>query len=182
MNCPVCKTQKLTARELNPSLTAQQCTQCRGQWISSFEFGRWFENNRAQHPQPALVPPALNAVTPETPSAKLCPECGHILARYKVGHALDFSLDRCGHCGGTWFDQNEWEILQNSDVRDKIHLIFSSAWQQQVRQESRTRHLQALFAEKVGEKDFREITRIKAWLNSHPKRGELSAFLNSDEF
>ena len=181
MNCPVCKTKTLAACELNPNLVSRKCDTCGGQWISSFEFWRWFESNRIQRQEtPAAY--ALNAASKETKSVKTCPECGHILAKYKVGHSLNFSLDRCGNCGGTWFDRNEWEILQSSELRDKIHLIYSAAWQQQVRKEDRAGHLQKLFAERIGEKDYIEIQRIKKWLDKHPHRQVLRAFLDSDEF
>ena len=181
MNCPVCKTKSLAVCELSPGFVSQKCGTCGGQWISSFEFWKWLENNRRQVQETPEIQ-ALNQDSGETKSVKTCPECGHLLTKYKVGHSLNFSLDRCGNCGGTWFDRNEWEILQSSELRNKIHLIFSAAWQQHVRQEDRARHLQQLFLEKVGEKDFAEIQRIKKWLIKHPRERDLRAFLNSDEF
>jgi len=180
MNCPVCKTKTLAAFKLNPDLVSQKCDTCGGQWISSYEFWKWLENHRHQCPE-TQEPCTLNAASNETRSVKTCPECGHILAKYKVGHALHFSLDRCGNCGGTWFDRNEWEILQAGELQDKIHLICSATWQQQVQKEDRARHLQKLFAERIGEKDFIEIQRVKAWLDHHPHRQALRAFLDSND-
>jgi Zn-finger nucleic acid-binding protein len=149
--------------------------------MSSFEFWSWLQAGRDHAP---ATPAAwtVNAASNETAAARICPECGHILAKYKVGHSLNFALDRCGNCGGIWFDGNEWEVLQKSDLRDKIHLVFSAAWQQQVRHEERARHLEKLFAEKIGGKDFVEIKRIRDWLRKHTYQRELSAFLNTEEF
>lgn len=181
MNCPVCTTRALEAFALGPNLTSQKCGLCGGQWISSLEFAKWLERSRGQNPEP-LTHQVANEITNEARPIKTCPECGHLLTRYKVGHALNFSLDRCGNCGGTWFDRNEWEILQASELRTKIHLVFSAAWQRQIRQEDRARHLQELLVEKIGEKDFEEISRIKGWLDKHPRKQELLAFLTGDEF
>ena len=44
--------------------------------------------------------------------AKICPECGRILLKYKVGHGLDFFVDHCSGCGGIWLDKNEWNALK----------------------------------------------------------------------
>ena len=181
MNCPVCKTSTLAAHELSANLTSQKCATCGGQWISSFEFWKWLEGDRI-HTQETPAACDLSAVSNETVSAKICPECGHFLSKFKVGHSLGFSLDRCGNCGGTWFDRNEWEILQSSELRSQIHLIFSAAWQQQVQNADRARHLQELLTDKIGENDFVEIKRIKEWLDQHPHRQSLLAFLNSDAF
>lgn len=181
MNCPICQTSVLAPYQLNPQLTSQKCGQCGGQWISSFEFWKWLQTDHAR--QPAAAPtPTLSASDSGAAAARICPECGHILGKYRVGHSLNFSLERCGNCGGTWFDRNEWEILESGELRDKIHLIFSAAWQQQVRTEDRARHLQKLFVEKIGQKDFAEIRRVREWLSQHPYRRELRAYLDSDEF
>jgi len=180
MKCPVCKMSELAAHEASPDFVSLKCRDCGGQWISCYEYWRWFQANPGP-PKGAAVEP-LPMTTHETGTARLCPECGHVLARFKVGHALDFTLDRCGECGGTWFDRNEWEILTSGPLHDRIHYIFTAAWQKQVRNEDRVRHLQRLFAQKIGEKDYVEIRRIKEWLTIHPHRRELCAFLLTDEF
>jgi Zn-finger nucleic acid-binding protein len=179
MNCPVCKTQSLTPNVLESNIVSQKCGTCSGQWVNSFEFWKWLDVHRTNPKPDAPEAPALTSA--ETDAVKICPECGHFLARYKVGHSLGFSLDRCGNCGGTWFDGNEWELLQGSNLRDQIHLIFSAAWQHRVRNEEHTRHLIELFEEKVGQKDFAEIKRIKEWLAQHPYRRELWSYLADEE-
>src|SRR3954452_1421752 len=176
MICPVCKTPTLIAHDLDQNLVSQRCTTCGGQWINSFQFWKWLEEHRAT-PHEVAAARTIDLPTSETKGVKVCPECGRILAKYKVGHSLGFSLDRCGNCGGSWFDRNEWEILQSGDLRDQIHLIFSDTWQHRVRDQERARHLQELFAQRVGEKDFAEIRRIKEWLNQHPQRQELFGYL-----
>jgi Zn-finger nucleic acid-binding protein len=104
------------------------------------------------------------------------------MAKFKVGRSLDFSLDRCGQCGGIWFDKNEWEILEGMDLQGQIHLIFSDVWQHRVRDAEDAKHLEKLFVEKVGERNFVEIKRIREWLDQHPHRRELRAYLDHGEF
>ncbi|MDB6124846.1 MAG: hypothetical protein JWQ71_3839 [Pedosphaera sp.] len=180
MNCPVCKTRTLATHALEHNLISWKCDDCGGQWINSFQFWKWLEEHQPNHE--GVSPRTPDLTSNETKAVKTCPECNHILAKYKVGHSLPFSLDRCGHCGGIWFDKNEWEILQGLNLHEEIHHIFSAPWQHRVRNEERARHLQALFAEKIGVQDFEEIKRIKEWLNQHPHRDELHQYLNNKDF
>ncbi|EEF62285.1 zf-TFIIB domain-containing protein [Pedosphaera parvula] len=181
MNCPVCQTRTLATHSLDQDLASWRCDSCQGQWINSFQFSKWIEQHRFGHRVEGPVQ-TFELASNETKSAKVCPECSRIMTKFKVGNSLPFSLDRCGNCGGIWFDKNEWEMLQGSNLRDEIHLIFSAAWQHRVRHEEQVRHLEELFKERVGEADFAEIKRIREWLKKHPHRQELYGYLNNPEF
>src|SRR5579859_742936 len=136
MDCPVCHTKTLAKHDLGQDLESWKCATCGGQWLNSYHFWKWLEDHPPTRRATTSAPP-LDLPSGETKGARICPECGHILAKYKVGHSLDFSLDRCGQCGGIWFDKNEWEILESLDLQAQIHLIFSDAWQHRVRNEER---------------------------------------------
>lgn len=183
MQCPVCPGKALHPHSLDESLIASKCDGCGGQWINSFQYWMWLES----HPRESDRSVSLlsfkgeSSESSETAKARLCPECGHILTRYRVGQAVDFTLDRCGNCGGMWFDRNEWEILRSGELRDQIHLIFSASWQNRVREESSKKRFAELFEARVGEQDYRKAREFKAWLEQHPHRDELLSFLNSKE-
>ena len=109
--------------------------------------------------------------------AKFCPECRRYLGRYRVGHELGFSLDRCEHCGGVWFDGNEWESLKSRNLHDDVHFIFSQAWQAGVQRDLREQERRKIWIEVLGEKDYEEIAKIKNWIERHPLKPELYSFL-----
>jgi Zn-finger nucleic acid-binding protein len=180
MQCPVCKTVSLVEHELESQLPGLKCPACEGQWLKSFNYWRWVKQqgeNRAENAPDEGLP--LTVV--ETGRAPICPECGHILLRYKVGHDLTFTLDRCSHCGGVWFDKNEWAILKSRNLHDDLHFIFSPSWQAEVtRLERRVTHEQIL-RERLGEPDFAEAQRIKQWLDAHPQKHALLAYLANPE-
>lgn len=169
MNCPVCKSRSLIAHQLEPELAALKCEKCGGYWINSFQFWKWQE---AHHEIRGARADIESVAEPR--EAKLCVECGGILIRYRVGHSLPFSIDRCGHCGGLWFDRNEWEVLRGRNLVEEIHLIFSATTQQRFR-------LEDSFRRSLGEQDFAEVLRIKEWLTPHQHRGEILAFLQRSE-
>jgi len=132
MRCPGCPGIELAVFELQANVAAQKCSACGGFWLSSLQFANWIDSVQTSKPASTTGTPT-SAPTNDPKAAKICPECGHVMTRYKVGHAMSFSLDRCGHCGGTWFDGGEWEVLKNSPLRDQVHLVFSPSWQSRVR-------------------------------------------------
>src|SRR5690606_5424352 len=149
---------------------------CKGRWIKSFQYWRW----QAAHGQNLPEVPADEApATPVSDSAgaKLCPECGRILTRYRVGRGRDFCVDRCGHCAGVWFDGIEWVALRARNLHDEVHFVVSSGWEARGRKEASQRRHDQLMGKKLGDADFTESGRIKAWIDAHPERDELYAIL-----
>jgi len=51
--------------------------------------------------------------------AKICPDCGRILIKYRVDNSLDFYVEHCGNCNGIWFDKNEWDNIKLNNLHDR---------------------------------------------------------------
>lgn len=115
----------------------------------------------------------------DSKSAKVCTECHHILLHCRVGHGLSFALDRCTHCGGMWFDRNEWDVLKSRNLHGSAHTIFSPVWQRKVHEQERLTRAERRWEKLLRENDLAEIKRIKAWLEAHPQRELLFSFLRS---
>lgn len=176
--CPGCKEEGLSQHELEQDLHSSRCGKCNGVWVSSSQYQQWLKHHGENLPEKA--PDAgVNLETNEAHGAKFCPECKYILLKYKVGHNVGFSLNRCGHCGGVWFDKNEWEIMKSRNLNDDVHLVFSEAWQSAVRAEEHNNAVDEILRKQIGDTDLKEIQRIKTWLQSHPKSAELYAYLLS---
>ncbi len=77
-----------------------------------------------------------------------------------------------------WFDRNEWEVLKSRNLHDDVHTIFTAFWQSGVRKEEMRKNLDYMYLTKFGEEDYAEIKRVRAWLDEHPRRTELLAYLN----
>ena len=176
--CPVCKTGSLAEHTPEPNLRASQCSKCTGVWIGALHYEEWLKQHGENLPEKA--PEAGIALTSgEKPGAKFCPECNFVLMKYKIGHDIGFSLNRCGQCAGIWFDQNEWEIMKSRNLHDDVHLVFSQGWQAAIRGDDHQAAMDEIWREQIGPSDFTEIRRIKAWLSKHPKQAELYAYLMS---
>jgi Zn-finger nucleic acid-binding protein len=182
MKCPVCKDVVLADAELESGLPAGRCAECGGQWVGGSTYLKWIGDRGPEPPPDREVFEAVpgEPAVRDNRKAKLCPYCGRFLTRAKVGRGLEFLLDRCGSCGGIWFDANEWEVLKGRGLHDAVHFVFSDAWQADVSRRDREAQHDRLLAQKVGEADWAEVKRVRAWLDAHPHRAELYAYLTRD--
>jgi hypothetical protein len=55
--------------------------------------------------------------------------------------------------------------------------VFSDAWQFEVQREERRVQHEKLMIARLGQADWDEIQRVKAWIENHPRRVELFAVL-----
>jgi len=178
MQCPVCKNGTLTDKEVEQALSSKQCPECSGRWIASFQYWKWRDTSgKSLSENPATE--SGHVKVEDSTKAKLCPECGHFLRRFPVGHGVEFGLDRCGNCGGTWFDANEWEVLKGRNLHDDVHKIFSDIWQRQVRDEEHQQAMEAFYKDKFGDDGYQKAQEIKSWIDNHPHKAELRAFLGA---
>src|SRR6185437_6632571 len=123
--------------ELPDGPSSHRCGQCGGQWVESKRYWAWIESpDRKQPPAPSTD---AQFTVVDSIKAKICPECGHLLTRAKVGHGVNFHIDRCSHCGGIWFDALEWESLRAMGLHDDVHFVFSKTWQAELARAERER-------------------------------------------
>jgi Zn-finger nucleic acid-binding protein len=179
MQCPVCKTKHLEPVELEDRLTAAGCGGCGGRWVSRQAYDRWLKGHGDTLPEKPFS--EVSVEVGEVGEAKICPDCGRILLKYKAGHGLDFFVDHCGGCGGVWLDRNEWDALRERNLHDEIHRVFSTSWQAQVRGEAMREKLDAVYAARFGAETYGRLKETREWLHEHPQRLALLAFLSDED-
>jgi Zn-finger nucleic acid-binding protein len=176
MNCPVCKGYALNVSKLEKGLVAHSCNKCGGSCIGSYHYWQWKDKTgKSLEEKPASDGVDLPSI--DSTKAKTCPECDRFLRHFPVGHDIEFGLDRCGNCGGTWLDQNEWKMLKSRNLHDDIHQIFSHIWQAQAKDQEHQKVMDDFYKQKFGESDFEKFKEIKTWLGNHDLQSELKAFL-----
>jgi Zn-finger nucleic acid-binding protein len=176
MHCPVCQIPELNKSRLEEFLTTRTCQSCSGQWLSSHDYWHWLEWH---HETPAMkVVSDESLPLADNPRAIFCPDCNHLMRKAKVGHGIDFYLDRCSTCGGVWFDQNEWETLYQRNLHNVVHLIFSDAWQAQLRQEELKKLLEQVYRSSLGDYDYEMALQIKTWIEAHPQKDYIYSLLH----
>ena len=177
MHCPVCEPrQSLNPAELESGkLVARECAHCGGHWIRTADYWKW----RAIHGEnrPVTAPPADPVPVNDSPGLKRCPDCDYVLACYRVGHDVPFTVDRCRNCDGVWLDRDEWRQLVVRNLHDDLPMIFDDTWQRTVRRDESRRATEDSFRRRLGESDFARARDVRAWLDGHPRRSELFAYL-----
>ena len=180
MDCPVDK-RPLRRLELEAGLPAFECGSCTGRWIRFGDYLAWRERQPGDTPEVPADANGAGEVATGSPggSVRRCPDCGYLLTRYRAGHGVPFTLDRCGHCNGVWLDSTEWEALRARGLHDNIHQMFGPGWQYALRTEEQRTRLLAQFERQLGAEDYRKAHDFSQWLKDHPRRSEIFAFLQS---
>src|SRR5262249_27471107 len=107
MNSPLHPETAMQLKEIEPGLSAYECPISGGLWIPLQSYLRW----REQGPGVPDLPTGGTIPVVQDDSnrpALICPESGRLLLRYRVGHGLNFHIDRSPATGGVWLDKGEW--------------------------------------------------------------------------
>ncbi len=176
MKCPACKHPSMTNEEIDLGLKIQKCPQCEGIWIKSDSYLHWLTLHGETLPE---LPKNMSKHLPveEKKDIKICPDCGHFLTKRKVGHGIDFHVDRCATCGGIWLDKNEWDILESRNLHDEIHYMFSREWQEGIVKTEQQEFYDGKIEELLGTEDYRKLLEFSAWIKSHPKSSYILAYI-----
>jgi len=174
MQCPLCKKHTMEAVDLAPDLAGLACSECSGVWLDRAKYDAW----RAKQPGdlPEATTPAQITVS-DTHKAKICPQCGHLLLPYRVGHGLPFSIDYCGACGGVWCDRDEWNAIKVKNLHDNLHDIVSQHWQTAVRRSDVQEAIEQTYKRLLGV-TYEKASDMRAWLREQHQKGLILAYLS----
>lgn len=181
MTCPVCGTALeratlLAADDGHAELRGFRCPRGHGVFLPSDLYFEWREGHAPSAADGAL-PSAEDVGDVKRP--KLCPQDGRIMGRYKVGGEGSFWLDRCGTCGGVWFDGDEWDATVAAGLLAELPAVVSDAWQRDVEAAEAADRREARLRERVGADDLERADAFRAWLWAHPERSLLLARLGT---
>ena len=120
MKSPVLPNVDMRRVTLDEGLPAWECPGSGGHWINGDDYRTWLERRS----QTAPVTPTAEGFdvreTPETAHARICPETGRLMTRYRVGRDLSFSIDFSAATGGVWLDKDEWNALRSRNLHDEF--------------------------------------------------------------
>jgi len=176
MNSPFSPATPMQPREIEPGLVVYECPASGGLWIPLQAYLAWREQ---QPDSPPVASTESTPILPEEPKhrALICPESGRLLLRYRVGHGLPFHIDRSPATGGVWLDKGEWEALKGKGLHVSLHLIFTAAYQRQIRSAEYVQTLTETFRDRIGPDDFSKVTEFANWLAHHPKGRDICCYL-----
>jgi hypothetical protein len=177
MKSPFGDRKPMTLTQLDDGLMAYRCAESGGYYLPSTCYMRWLSQQPAITPHMPQSGEQQQPQQADVPTARICPESGTIMTRYKVGHGFTFTIDR-SITGGIWLDAGEWEALRSRNFHDELNRVFTQSWQRTIRdtevQQSRRKRMEDRFGTDL----LGRIDALKTELQSHPNREELIAYLS----
>lgn len=172
MDCPLCdaaldRTELLASGDGAPELRGFTCPNGHGSFLPADLYFAWREGREASDASGRL--PDSEDVG-DIKKAKLCPQDGRIMRRYRTSADGGFWLDRCSTCGGVWFDGDEWAAMVEVGLVAGLATIFSDAWQRQVEEARTAQRWTDKLASEIGADDLAKIDAFKEWVWAHPQR------------
>jgi Zn-finger nucleic acid-binding protein len=144
--CPKCGAGALTAVEGSIVL---RCRKCAGFWVPPLAFEEpgivELLKERDLHPEHPLEQDHRTGV---------CPDGHGLLRRARASNDDPYFLERCGRCGGVWFDPGEWSRLADARLLTDVTSLWSPAWREHLSEEQNRASLRADLRAKLGGETF----------------------------
>jgi len=177
MKCPGCKNGQLRDAYLEEGLLCKTCDDCGGDWLLLEHYLRWKESCPAQETQ---VEQDIDVELSDSKKALICPISNTLMLKYRICKDSEHRLDLSPSVNGVWLDKGEWTLLKKSGLAGSLNAIFTAPWQRKIRSESSKDTFEQLYRRKFGDQDYDKIAEVRHWLDEHPQRDALRAFLIAD--
>ena len=180
MNCPICdasleRASLLPADNSGPDLRGFRCPRGHGVFLPSDLYFDWRDEREPTGDLDLSAASGDVGDVGDVKRAKLCPQDGRIMGRYRSAGDGGFWIDRCATCGGAWFDGSEWEATVAAGLHESLTRVFSDAWQREAEEATAAAARRGRLAEAVGAGDLDRVDAFRAWVWSHPQRHLLIA-------
>lgn len=171
MKCPKCKT--LDLESLSPK-AHYSCIECGGIWIT--------DTAHMQVPESVIDDTLRQSSADDNPDDRtgLCPAGHGIMLRAKVDIDDPFYLEKCGKCGGIWFDKGEWQRLASSHLAANLADFWTQSWQRSQHQQKNRESFLTVNKTVLGEDVFDKIMTLADLLKDHPEKIRALALLKQE--
>ncbi len=170
LTCPKCRTKNLRAPSSGTPVL--RCYNCHGMWLTREEASELASVGAISDPASMLPQKASGDAI-----AGMCPSGHGILIRARVEVDEPFYLERCGRCGGLWFDAGEWTKLASSHLIHHLDQLWDPEWQRKMRRERAEQREREQARALIGEALFDQIEALLGTLESSPNKREAIGYL-----
>ena len=176
MRCTRCKAGDLSPDFIEQQFRAHSCNNCGGYWILIEDYVSWKERN-PQHKFSDIEVSEL----PDSSKAMLCPISGTIMRKLHISKDNSHRLDYSTAVGGVWLDKGEWELLKHEGLAGSLNKILTEQWQGEIREQKSEETFHHIYRAKFGEQDYQKIKELRVWLDGHPHKADLRAYLLAED-
>lgn len=172
--CPRCPQTGLKHTLISESLPAHTCPSCAGILISLVAYRLWRETYKATK-EPGFRPTEI-APADDPEGAITCGKCRALMTKYRISADVPNRIDFCASCEDIWLDEGEWALVESLAGSEHLSTIITQPWQRRIRMESEA-HMEDERLRAVFGNDYQKVSDFREWLNSHPARDEVFAYL-----
>ncbi|MDH2433468.1 zf-TFIIB domain-containing protein [Pokkaliibacter sp. MBI-7] len=175
MKCTSCNQGELKPSFIDSLFRAHTCSHCGGNWILIEDYVTWKE----RHPeyQFAADMNLEERDAEDSRQALLCPMTGVFMQKFRISLHSSHRLDYSSAVGGLWLDKGEWELLKKEGLAGSLNAVVTPQWQKRLQQQGAKEHFAELYRDKFGEADYARVQEVRAWLQAHPRKADLRAYL-----
>jgi len=152
---------------------ALRCPGCAGFWVAP---------EVAASTSSAEVLSTLDAPPARAPSEDKrtgqCPDGHGLLRRARVTWHEPYFLERCGRCGGVWFDAGDWLRTAADGLLSNLSEVWSPAFRRQLSDHQAHASLEVDLRGKLGTELFELLNVVAGRLEMHPQRTVALAYLS----
>jgi hypothetical protein len=104
-----------------------------------------------------------------------------IMRKFKTSATNTHRLDYSSAVGGLWLDKVEWELLVSGGLAGSLNALITDAWQRRIRQSNAKDSFVDIYHDKFGDDVYIKIKEMREWLNAHPQKIDLRAYLVAED-
>ncbi len=160
-----------------PGLAGFACGKCTGHWLRFGDYLAWRDRQTGDVPE---VPREMAAETvePSGGPARLCPDCGHLLTRYRVGRESRSRSTAAGIATGCgWIPANGRHSANAGCTTTCTRCSDRDGISPRGRRSAAV-WPSAQFERQLGA-DFGRAREFAEWVAAHPRRSEIMAYVQS---
>ena len=175
-HCPKCMTQLLVAvadTRVSSGAAALRCPSCAGFWVAPE-----VATSAASAEALSKLDAPRAGPTGEDKRTGQCPDGHGLLRRARVTWHEPYFLERCGRCGGVWFDAGEWLRAAADGLLANLSEVWSPAWRKQLSDQKSHAALEVDLRTKLGAELFDLLHVVAGRLETHPQRAVALAYLS----
>ncbi|WP_233468340.1 zf-TFIIB domain-containing protein [Zooshikella ganghwensis] len=177
LKCTSCRQGSLTPGYLDMLFPCHTCDHCGGNWVLLKDYLRWKEAN----PDYQFEQATIEVEAEDSKRAMTCPQTGKLMVKYRISKDTDHRLDLSPDVHGIWLDKGEWDLLKKAGLAGNLNAIFTDPWQRKIREANAKEVFEQLYKEQFGDDDYQKLKQTRDWINQHPKRSDLLAYLVADD-
>ncbi len=174
MKCPHCKTETLVPSFIDSLFRGHTCNLCHGHWLLIEDYLNWLDQHKShqfqQDPEFELD---------ESKQALICPMTGAIMQKFRIDAESEHKLNYSHAVGGVWLDKGEWSLLKEKGYAGSLNKVFTLHWQKMIRENQTHAKFAKMYRTKFGNMDYERVRIFRHWLEHHPRKSELIAYLNA---